>query len=80
LVYVVLAGGMTLTLYLWRTPANFELRFAIHSTRAISRPHLNDQDVLIAALPAVLIYGHVKQRIARNARRLRCAAYLHCWL
>jgi hypothetical protein len=62
LVYFALACAVALTLYLLRTDADFDLRFAFTLLLGLFvAPHLNDQDVLIAALPAVLMYGHFRR-------------------
>ena len=61
LVYLALACAVVVGIYLWRTERNFNLRFALTILLGLFvAPHLNDQDVLVAALPTVLLYDHLR--------------------
>ena len=75
LVYLALACAVVLTFYLWRKDNNFNLHFAFTVLLGLFvAPHLNDQDVLIAVLPAVLFYDYLR----RQNRAQTFGAFLCC--
>lgn len=62
-VYIVLVAAILFVIYLWRSEEAFNLRFAFTILLGLFvAPHLNDQDVLVAALPTVLLYDHVRTK------------------
>lgn len=63
LVYLALLAGVVGICWLWRSPGDFGLRFALTVLLGLFlAPHLNYQDTLVAILPAALSYDFARHK------------------